>query len=177
MSYELYRLQRLRPLHQCADHQEQHPAEQSGLCIHGSARPKFHHAFLLCFTIHLELENPGHAYPEDPPEQADGGTSSSKRACSTNPSATISSTNTGKARGIVIAGPLGCGKSTVHNWMVDDLGGYSNSSELLIMQESVGETPKRLSYLATLGRARSEEQAIKMLTSVKTIIYLKDFKI
>ena len=79
--------------------------------------------------------------------------------------------------GIVIAGPPGCGKSTVLNWMFDDLAGYSNSSELLIMQESVGETPKRLSYLATLGRARSEEQAIKMLTSVKTIIYLKDFKI
>ena len=154
--------------------------------------------------------------------------------------------------GIVIAGPPGCGKSTVLNWMFDDLDGYSNSSELLIMQESaelfntyrtgviienvcenpqrgqkaasledlaknglvagsnvfiigevkggeicdalnianVGcpfaftahsesaeETPKRLAYLATLGRARSEEQAMRMLTAVKTIIYLKDFKV
>lgn len=154
--------------------------------------------------------------------------------------------------GIVIAGPPGCGKSTVLNWMFDDLDGYSNSSELLIMQESaelfntyrtgviienvcenpqrgqkaasledlaknglvagsnvfiIGEvkggeicdalnianvgcpfaftahsdsaedTPKRLAYLATLGRARSEEQAMRMLTAVKTIIYLKDFKV
>ena len=154
--------------------------------------------------------------------------------------------------GIVIAGPPGCGKSTVLNWMFDDLAGYSNSSEILIMQESgelfntyrtgviienvcenpqrgqkaasledlaknglvagsnvfiigevkggeicdalnianVGcpfaftahsesaeETPKRLAYLATLGRAQSEEQAMRMLTAVKTIIYLKDYKV
>ena len=154
--------------------------------------------------------------------------------------------------GIVIAGPPGCGKTTFLNWMFDDLDGYSNSSELLIMQESgelfntyrtgviienvcenpqrgqraasledlaknglvagsnvfiigevkggeicdalnianVGcpfaftahsesaeETPKRLAYLATLGRARNEEQAMRMLAAVKTVIYLKDFKV
>ena len=43
--------------------------------------------------------------------------------------------------------------------------------------ESAEETPKRLAYLATLGRARNEEQAMRMLAAVKTVIYLKDFKV